>query len=228
MTKMKKRGQVFWLRCWLLIYRGRSLQFSFSLSFFFFFSCKLDQILECIIYTDLHEARLKNVFLFELKKNWRKCFSRSISTGAPTAEQTAKRNHVCMFIYMHHTQIKTALNQGAQLRWKYTICWNKIVFYESMNAMVGKTLGEKPGHYHAMDDRNVRCKQSRNAPRWHWWMLSSSFILLRYVSVIHEVVWKILFRFKKSFWERVKTEDADFPFEKMSLPLLAESYKSDK
>lgn len=26
-------------------------------------------------------------------------------------------------------------------------------FHESINVMVGKTLGEKPGNYHAMDDR---------------------------------------------------------------------------
>lgn len=171
---------------------------------------------------------IKECFSFWIKEKVKKMFfpfhfNRRADSGADSQTKS------CMYVYIyapHPDKNRSKSRSSIRMKVYYLLKQNR--FHESINVMVGKTLGGKPGNYHAIDDRNVRFKQSRNGPRWPWWMLSSPMILQRFVSVIRVVVWKIRFRFIKSFRESVKMEAADFPLEKMSRPLLAETYKSDK
>lgn len=168
-------------------------------------------------------------FLFKLKKNWKKLFfSFHFIRRADSGADSQTKSCMYVYIYMHHTQVKNRSKSRSSIRMKVYYLLKQNRFHESFNVMIGKTLGGKPGNYHAMDDRNTRFKQSRNGPRWktdgcylrRWYYKGSSASFADT---------KSFFGLQNHFAESSKTEAADFPFGKMSFALLAETvvYNSD-
>lgn len=212
----------------LIIDISRKVASIFFLSFFFF-SCKLWPDFGMYNIYGFTRGPIKECFSFWIKEKVKKMFfpfhfNRRADSGADSQTKS------CMYVYIyapHPDKNRSKSRSSIRMKVYYLLKQNR--FHESFNVMIGKTLGGKPGNYHAIDDRNVRFKQSRNGPRWktdgcylrRWYYKGSSASFADT---------KSFFGLQNHFAESSKTEAADFPFGKMSFALLAETvvYNCDK